>query len=362
MVRMKRILIMILLCFNIIFLLVGCGNSKYAQKEEEQVAGIANPWTEWASIEETEKATGISFGLPKGNTEEFAMSDLITLCDAGSATIKAAMTNFSEDCELPYTNFEKEISEYSLTWDYFCVLPYEGKEYRLQVSYWKPEKAEEYGYTANELTYVGIFYPLTGDGQLLYETDTRFTPNLDIRSFIDREYKLESYVELKLPEGLEYGNYQMDLTMGQGCLFVGDYEEPIHGDGAPKDWYAPGGIAFAKKEDFPGEIQFENSELKEITVLMNHSGIDSEFEYVEDCDMQAILCEYYCDLFTAAEAEEYRQLHSIAEKFKWNSKYWYVFFAEEEIEYVYTLFMNQEYFSKEDIIEVARSLKFKEKR
>ena len=65
MVRMKRILIMILLCCNIIFLLVGCGNSKYAQKEEEQVVETANPWTEWASIEETEKATSLTLGLPK---------------------------------------------------------------------------------------------------------------------------------------------------------------------------------------------------------------------------------------------------------------------------------------------------------
>ena len=339
---MKKILIMILLCFNLIFLLVGCENPQYAQKEEEQMAG---------EIENL---------LLVGKAEEFTMNHLITLCDAGIDAIKDAMTNFSEDGELPYTNFKKEISEYSLTWDYFCVLPYEGKEYRLQVSYWKPEKAEEYGYTANELTYVGIFYPLTGDGQLLYETDNRFMPNLDICSFIDREYKLESYVELKLPEGLEYGNYQMDLTMGQGCLFVGDYEEPIHCNVAPKDWYAPGGITFANKEDFQGNVQFENGKLKEVTVLMNHSGIDSKFEYVEGCNMQAILCEYSHELFTATEAEEYRQLHSISEEVQWNSKYWYIFFAEEESEYVYTLFLNQEYFSKEDIIKVARSLEFKE--
>ena len=63
--------------------------------------------------------------------------------------------------------------------------------------------------------------------------------------------------------------------------------------------------------------------------------------------MQAVLCEYFCDLFTAAEAEEYMQEHGIKEEdFPWNSKYWYVFFAEEESEYVYTLFMNQEYLAR----------------
>lgn len=78
--------------------------------------------------------------------------------------------------------------------------------------------------------------------------------------------------------------------------------------------------------------------------------------------MQAVLCEYFCDLFTAAEAEEYMQDHGITyEDFTWNSKYWYVFFAEEDSKYVYTLMLNQEYFEKEEIVKLARSVKFKVK-
>ena len=88
----------------------------------------------------------------------------------------------------------------------------------------------------------------------------------------------------------------------------------------------------------------------------------SEFEFLEDCDMQAVLCEYSCDLFTAAESEEYMQEHGIAyEEFQWDSRYWYVFFAEEDSEYVYILMLNQEYFEKEDIVELARSIKFRVK-
>lgn len=293
---------------------------------------------------------------------EFTMEDLIALCDAGSEALKSTMTNFNESVELPYSNFEKKVSEYSLGWDYFCILPYEGKEYRLQASYWKPEEAEKYGHKPNELDFVNIFYPMTGDGQLLYETDERFTPNLDIRSFLDKIYDIEIYVELDLPGELKFGNYKMDLTLGQGCLFEGDYEEQTHGDGTPEDWYAPGGIEFIKKEYFPGEVRFENGKLTEVTILMNHSGIASDFEFIEGCDMQAVLCEYFCDLFTAAEAEEYMQEHGIAyEEFPWNSKYWYVFFAEEDSEYVYTLMLNQKYFEKEDIVELAQSVKFKVK-
>ena len=293
---------------------------------------------------------------------EFTMEDLIALCDGGSETLKNALTNFSEDGELPYSNFEKNVSEYSLTWDYFCTLPYEGREYRMQVSYWKPEEAEAYGHFENELDGIYLSYPATRDMQLLYASEERFTPDLDIHSFLDKKYDLELHAELDLPDALQMGNYQMDLTLGQGCLFEGDYEESAHGDGTPKDWYAPGGIEFIKKEYFPGEIRFEEGKLKEVSVLMNHSGVASEFEFVDGCDMQAVLCEYFCDLFTAAEVEEYMQEHDISEdEFQWHSEYWYVFFAEEDSEYVYTLMLNQEYFDKEDIVKLARSMKFKVK-
>ena len=149
--------------------------------------------------------------------EEFTIEKLISLCDEGSEALKNTLMDFNDEGELPYSNFEKNVSEYSLTWDYFCYLQYEDREYRIQASYWKPEVAEEYGHKANELDFVNIFYPSTNDGLLLYEVDERFTPNLDIRSFLEKEYNLSLEVELDLPEGLSFGNYQMDLVMGQGC-------------------------------------------------------------------------------------------------------------------------------------------------
>ena len=36
---------------------------------------------------------------------EFTMEDLIALCDAGNETLRNAMMDFSEDGELPYSNF-----------------------------------------------------------------------------------------------------------------------------------------------------------------------------------------------------------------------------------------------------------------
>ena len=102
---------------------------------------------------------------------------------------------------------------------------------------------------------------------------------------------------------------------------------------------------------------FKDGKLEAVMVHMNHSGISSEFEFLEECDMQAVLCEYSCDLFTAAESEEYMKEHGIAyEEFPWNSRYWYVFFAEEDSKYVYTLMLNQQYFDKEDIVTLSKKI------
>ena len=299
-------------------------------------------------------------GAVQQRKEEFTMEDLITLCDAGSEVLKNAMMDFSSEGELPYSNFEKSISETSLTWDYFCDLSYEGKEYRMQLSYWKPEEAEAYGHLGNELEGIYLYYPETKDTRLLYAAEERFTADLNIRSFLDKEYSLMPCVEFDLPDTLKLGEFRSDLTIArEGCLFEGNYEEQSHGDFTPEDWYVPGGIKFVEKQYFGSNLRFDHGKLKEVKVLQNHSDIISDFEFIEGCDMQAVLCEFCFDLFTAAEVEEYMQEHGVTyEEFTWNSKYWYVFFAEEDSKYVYILFLNQEYFGKEDMIELARSMKF----
>ena len=68
---------------------------------------------------------------------------------------------------------------------------------------------------------------------------------------------------------------------------------------------------------------------------------------------------YQMDLFTAAKAEEYMQENGITEEeFRSNSTYWYVFMTEENDDNVYTLFLNQNYFTREDIVKLAQSVKF----
>ena len=122
--------------------------------------------------------------LMAGTTSEFTMEYLIALCDAGGDELESALSDFNRDGELPYSNFEKKVYEYD--WSYFCYLPYEGREYRLQVSY---ELSDHYGFKPNELMRVNLYCLDTKDIQLLYENEERFPYdppiyNLDIRSFL----------------------------------------------------------------------------------------------------------------------------------------------------------------------------------
>ena len=114
--------------------------------------------------------------------------------------------------------------------------------------------------------------------------------------------------------------------MWLGCLLKGDFKGPAHGEFVQESKYAPGGIALVKMEDFSDFVQFENDILRAVEWNMNHGGRDSEYEIIKGCDRQAILCEYYFDLFTASEAEEYINKHDLEEEeLQTTSRYWYVF-------------------------------------
>ena len=52
---MKKVIAMLLLCFAFLLMLAGCGNGEVKPEETEQTAQIANPWSDWRSIEEAEE-------------------------------------------------------------------------------------------------------------------------------------------------------------------------------------------------------------------------------------------------------------------------------------------------------------------
>lgn len=164
-------------------------------------------------------------------------------------------------------------------------------------------------------------------------------------------------MSFKLPEAAWLGQYTMDMNdIFQGCLIQGDYEEVPHGENLIKAWYAPGFIGLT--EMYHENAVFEDEKLTEYHWLMNHS-LGEKVEELEDCDMSAVLYTYSFDLFTLPELETYAaENHISTEDVKSMSNFWIVFFGEPDSEFVYMVGLNQEYFTKEDVIALADSVRF----
>lgn len=298
--------------------------------------------------------------------EEFTVEKLISLCEEGREALKSAMDEFLVKDGLGYSNFVRSEQNDSLTGSYFCELLYEGKPFRLQISYWKPETAQKYSHAEYEIDGIYLYNYESEDLQLLYTNEPeRYTENLNVLAFLKKEHDMAQYLTLTLPEGLTLATYKNGMNeRWNGWKLLGSYEEPLHGTQCEDSWYAPGGVGML---DVSGEppysindmVSFENGRIAEIHWHLNHASQESEGEYLDGCDWQAILYEYSFDLFTAAQEMEYREKHGLKEgALKTKSKYWFVFFAEPDSEIIYNVFLNQEYFTKDDIIELARSVKF----
>ena len=140
----------------------------------------------------------------------------------------------------------------------------------------------------------------------------------------------------------------------------GEDSKTIHGEWCPEAWYALGGVGLADAQ-YHQTLEFEDGKLSKQWWLMNHADVEREGEYIEGCDMQAMLCEAVFDVFTIPEWEEYKEKYPDTPEERVWSKYWYVFFGEPDSEIVYTVYLNQEHFTKEDAIALARTVRFVKK-
>ena len=76
---MKKSTSILLLCCAICAVCFGCGNQTAAQPQKSQTTAIANPWSDWDSIDAAETATGFSFGLPEVIADSYHADSIRTL-------------------------------------------------------------------------------------------------------------------------------------------------------------------------------------------------------------------------------------------------------------------------------------------
>lgn len=301
-------------------------------------------------------------------SRELTMELLLELYENHSLSAKVESEGL--DGFLLYENLKPadELNDESLTGLYSCSLTYphtdsvhgmsENRIYEFQLYYWKPETAEEYGHEKNEIDDILLMEKETGDAVLLYNSDDQYTPVEHLKDFLEKEYGPEEYFSVSFPDGFALGNYQSDIASFSGWLLRGNTEEPVHGEAAVPGWYAPGGIG--RVPNASEILQFDAGKLTGASLLMNHSNVISEAEPLDGCEVLAVLMEYEFDLFTAAEWAEYLEANPEADNTETTSHYWYLFMGKEDSPVCYVLFLNEQLFSKEDAVQMARSIHFAE--
>ena len=254
--------------------------------------------------------------------------------------------------------------EDSLTEDLVGHYEWDGKEYELDISYWKEDTASEYGETPNAVDDILITEMQTGDAIGVYHADKKYHANTDIRIFLDTIYDISSEIEMEqvvLPGAprntvAALGAYGQDLLFDgfSGNLFEFDgYTPKDHGESCTSSWYSAGGIGEwkQKKDDM---FLYDGDRLTEVRLSGNH--MEQKFlENFENDDFYGLLYEYDFEIFTASESEE----AGIENYDDMLSKYWVTFLSAGADEPVYMLFFNQDYFSKQEALMYAQSVKMK---
>ena len=244
-----------------------------------------------------------------------------------------------------YTNGTNHEPEFSLTNDIAFPLSFDGEEYSLDVFYWKGKSALSSGL----LTRIS-----DSSAILLYSDDSKFKANKDIETFLNAHTSMSDYLTYNLPEGLSNGAFSADIGKGGGNLFIDDNAKIAEAPNAPREWLAAGGVMFYDR----GHITFENGIILSVTPMWIHSVFLTAPECVSSYEANAVIVETAHDLYTAAEIDAAEAAgHPIPEGER-TAKMWYVFFAEEGGNTAYTLYLNENYFSKDDIIAIARSVHF----
>lgn len=235
-----------------------------------------------------------------------------------------------------------------------------GQSYRLDIYYWKEDLSLESILLMRESDGEALLLYRDGvaEGQGLYR-------NTDIAAFRRDIKHLSDWVsDWKMPHEQEVsvGAYQAGIYMDGGVLFdwTGSGRNDPEGGWAPEEWRRAGGFIRVYREEDAPFIFDDSGQLTDFFFLMNHTEITSDCEKVEGCQEQAVLVSMNHDLYTASELDELAQAGTPIPEEESTVGIWYVGFAREDAPYGYVLFLAERYFTKEEVVAMAQSIRFTE--
>lgn len=272
-------------------------------------------------------------------TKELTMEEVKELPHKSEVTLE----EFEEYSDGVYETFS---DENALNGYLKFALSYEGEDYELQISYMLEDHTIES---------IGLVRTETGE-MILLRSEPKYEQNQDVESFLNSHAKLSDYVQYQLPDGLSESGFLAGVGSRGGHIFYFAGEETIKSTLA-MEWGAPGGIMFLDQE----QVTFHNGRLAGAALGYNHTEYLSDTEEnLEGCETQAFLFQANHDLYTVSDIAEAEENGNPIREEEQTANIWYVCFAKEGGKRAYVLFLNDRYFDKEDIVSMARDVKFKE--
>ncbi len=242
-----------------------------------------------------------------------------------------------------------------------------GQNYHLDIYYWKENL---------DLESVYLFRESDGDTLMLYSDrgaeGKGLYRNTEIAAFRRDIRHLSDWVsdwEMPHEEQVEVGPYRTDFYIGSGVLFDWKAESrDLEGSWAPEAWKSAGGfIQVYRGEDESsayddvGPFAFDdNGRLNDFYLRMNHTEVTNDSEVLEGCQEQAVLVSMNHDLYTASDLDEMEEAGTPIPEEEATVDIWYVGFAREDAPYGYVLFLAERYFTREEAIAMAQSVRFTE--
>lgn len=188
--------------------------------------------------------------------------------------------------------------------------------------------------------------------------------DVDLEAFLSYIPELSDWVEeytLPKRDQLSADPFSADVGTlgGQTFTWIGgkesDESKPQSVYSYPSEWGSA--AAIYRIESIFSE--FSDGKLTNVWLMQNHCALEV-LETVEGGKEQALLCLFECDLLTASEIGEAEADGIPLSEEDMTGKFWYVCFGREQSEYGYVLMLNQKYFTKEEAIAAAQSVRFKE--
>lgn len=245
-----------------------------------------------------------------------------------------------------YENIEPEEEEYEgrLTDTYWFYLTYQDEVYRLQVDYEKD---------TDRLSYIYVYRPSDAELLLVYNEGGYVN---DIDTMVNTKTTIDQWLTLELPEGYSLGEYNASLGWDGGALILPEVYEVKGEDLAPDEWKSAGFVGRTDQET--ANFHYVNGIPDGENCPANNHTSGEILGVLTDLDRPAVFAHQNHDLYSASQMGElWAQGITIEDE---TSDYWYFFFAKEDVEEIYYLSLSTRCFSKEEAIEIARTVKFTE--